>query len=398
MNICFLAYFPMIPHMGGVQRVTTILSKELAFRGHSVVYLFYDVEYKHQLNNPDIEFPQYFIDASQEDKEKLSADFHSFIHDHKIDLIINQTPDKKSCSLLSLVCREVKIISVCHTVPFSAHGLTRRDIWIHIPCRNLKLAFYKLIALICPDFYIHRAINKERQLFYSTLQCSDKLVFISNRFFKRVLQYMPDFPRQKLFAINNPNTFESSPNIGFEKKENTVLWVGRLDDNKNCMDFVKAWKLFSAVHTDWNAIVVGEGPKRRQCQQWAATHNVRRMEFVGRQKNVKKYYSGAKLFVSTSLRESWGMVVTEAMACGCVPVVYNTYETLIDIISDGDNGIACEPTPKALAQQLNMLVNDEKSIMKMSSNGIENNERFSVSVVCDQWIDLFQSMYKQQCN
>lgn len=391
MNICFFAYFGMVPYGGGVQRVTTILSKELSSRGHSVIYLLYDAEHKQQLNDPDIEFPQYFIDSTQKDKKKLGADFHRFISDHKLDLIINQTPEKESCSLLSLVSRDVKIISVCHTVPFSAHGFTRHDIWLHIPSRNLKLAFYKFIALIYPGFYSHRAINKERQLFYSALQCSDKLVFISDRFFNRILYYMPDFPKQKLAAINNPNTFECSF-CDFSSKGKTVLWVGRIDDNKNCLDFIKAWELFSACHPEWNAIVIGEGPKQHQYQQWAANHHLQRIEFVGRQKEVFKYYSKAKLFVSTSLQESWGMVITEAMACGCVPIAYNTYETLTDIIDDGENGFICNPTPKALSQQLGTLASDDNAIMKMSSSGIKKVARFSASAICDQWIALFQSI------
>ena len=36
MNILFLAYFPMEPSVGGIQRVTDILVKELLRRGNDV--------------------------------------------------------------------------------------------------------------------------------------------------------------------------------------------------------------------------------------------------------------------------------------------------------------------------------------------------------------------------
>jgi len=40
----------------------------------------------------------------------------------------------------------------------------------------------------------------------------------------------------------------------------------------------------------------------------------------------------------TSRFEGWPMVLMEAMQMGVVPVVYNSFESLSDIVVDGENG------------------------------------------------------------
>lgn len=39
MNLLFIAYFPMEPSVGGIQRVTDVLTRELFRRGHIVNFL-----------------------------------------------------------------------------------------------------------------------------------------------------------------------------------------------------------------------------------------------------------------------------------------------------------------------------------------------------------------------
>lgn len=393
MNICFMAYFPIIPYVGGVQRVTTLLSREFSNRGHSVVFLFYDSTYKNQLNDASIEYPQFYIDVDSVVEERLKSDMLEFVSKQNIDVIINQTPDEKSCRILNHVRGVVKIVSVCHSVPFSSYNATRRIILHQFPNHSIKLALYKWIALVSPSIYRYRSINKERRLYNATLRCSDKFVFISNRFFSRILNYMPDFPIEKLRAINNPNTYAVAYDAISTQKENIVLWVGRMDQNKNCIDFVRAWLPFSSRHDDWSAIVVGDGEQKERCCGWARKLHINNIEFVGMQADVKPFYNKAKIFVSTSLNESWGMALTEAMICGCVPCVYDTYETLDDIVNDGIDGVLCPFSPGELAMKLDALVSDMDVLQKMSENAVDKVSRFSASAICDQWISLLKEIY-----
>lgn len=398
MNICFFACFPMIPYEGGVQRVTTTLSHELSRRGYGIVYLFFSAERKHKMNNPAIEYPQYYLDITSNDDELIKNNFRLFIRDHKIDVVINQVPDDQSCRLLPMVRDLVHVISVSHVVPFAESSFTRRIIWREFPCINFRLACYKAIALLSPRFYINHAIAKSRNLFYKTLNCSDKFVFLSERYFSRIFHYLPDFPKKKLVAINNPNTFDTDTSFDYNAKKNIVLWVGRVDTNKNCIDFVKAWRIFSKENPNWNAIVAGDGPELKKCKHWAHTHGINGITFLGYCENVAGLYSEAKIFVSTSFRESWGMSLTEAMSMGCVPCVYNTYETLVDIVDNGVDGILSNSTPEDLATKLELIVQDECLIKDLAAAGRRSVVRFSVAAICNQWEDLLNKTVKQKAD
>ena len=95
MNICFMAHFAMIPHNGGIQRVTTLLSREFSRRGHNICFLCYANYAKNDINNPAIEFPQFYIDITNENvKENLCQ----FIDKKGINCLISQEQDANSVS------------------------------------------------------------------------------------------------------------------------------------------------------------------------------------------------------------------------------------------------------------------------------------------------------------
>lgn len=394
MNICFLSYLAMIPYEGGVQRVTTILSSELSKRGHKIVFLCYSAERKHKINNPAIEFPQYYIDMTSGNLEKIGGLFDEFLKEHQIDVIINQTPEAESNKLIRLSKLGVKVVAVSHVVPFAEHKATRRSLLREFPSDNFKLACYKAIALASPKFYIDYSIRKTKAVYSETLQCSDKFVFISERFFSRIKYYMPAFPTEKMAAINNPNTFDVEETIDFESKRNMLLWVGRVDPNKNLIDFVRMWKVFSVNHQDWVAVVAGDGPNLSRIKKWSSKNNLKNIKYLGYCKNIDKYYKEAKILVSTSFNESWGMSLTEAMTYGCIPCVYNTYETLSDIITNGQDGIVCDVSPEVLSKKLEQLSSNELLMASISMQCQKSVKRFSVARICDLWEALLNKIIK----
>lgn len=389
MNICFMSYFAMMPSKGGIQRVTTILSRELSRRGHSICFLCYANYAKNDIDNPTIEFPQFYIDLADENvKDNLCR----FMDEKGINCVISQVQDANSVKLLAMMPDTVKKVSVHHTMPFLYHGANRQSLWREFPRNTLKMAIHKTVALSFPRPFVNYKINKERKIYYQSLKYSDKFVFLSERFFPRVLHYVPDFPQKKLIAINNPNTFDATMFCDYESKKNIVLWVGRVDPNKNCIDFLKAWRLFSRNHADWSAVVAGNGSELNRCKLWTKRHGIKNITFLGYYQEVAKLYDEAKILVSTSFKEGWPMVLNEAMSTGCVPCVYNTFETLADILEDGVTGALCEPRPASLAAKLEELTSNGQRLKEMAMAGKISIRKFSVTHICDQWEKLLNSI------
>ena len=369
--------------------MTTLLSRELSRRGHNICYLCYADYAKNDIHNPAIEFPQFYIDIAD---DNVKENLFQFINKQGINCVISQEQEANSVRLLAMMPETVKIVSVHHTMPFIYHGANRKSLWREFPSNTLKMVIHKIVALTFTDFFINYKANKERTIYYQTLKYSDRFVFLSERFFPRILHYVQDFPKEKLVAINNPNTFDATSSCAFELKKNKILWVGRVDQNKNCMDFLKAWRIFSGNNPDWSAVVAGDGPELDRCKQWAKRHDLRDIIFLGYYQDVAKLYDEARIFVSTSFKEGWGMTLTEAMSKGCVPCVYNTFDTVADIIEDGVSGALCEPKPTSLAAKLLELSSNSKRLKEMAVAGKASVKKFSVISIVDQWEELLNRL------
>lgn len=384
MNILFLAYFPMEPSVGGIQRVTDILVKELLRRGHDVSCL--SLQLGPETTDVPIA-PQYYINVEQD--TNWEKHFEELINVRKIEYIINQSPNTLTNRVLKLLKTKAKIVSVFHTQPFFNDDITRRQI-LNTRTYNFKQLSFKYLSFLFPHIRSLVFGLYEKQTILNALTVSDKVCFISERFFSRVLHHIPDFPKEKLAAINNPNTFV--PDESESKKENLIVWVGRVENGiKNTIDFVKIWERLYNNHPSWNAIVAGDGNDLEIVKKYAHNHQVANIQFIGRCSDVESLYQRAKIVVVTSFSESWCMVLTEGLAHGCVVCAYDTYETVHDIIN-GSNGFVSIPNPKTMAAKLDLLMNKPNELEKMSKATYNSIKEYNVESIVNQWEQLLKSL------
>lgn len=74
------------------------------------------------------------------------------------------------------------------------------------------------------------------------------------------------------------------------------------------------------------------------------------------------------LLLVTSIKEGWGLVVTEAASQGTPSVVYDV-DGLRDSVNDGYSGIVVKSDEKALAGGIVSLMNDNEVYNKLRTNG-----------------------------
>jgi glycosyltransferase involved in cell wall biosynthesis/O-antigen/teichoic acid export membrane protein len=128
----------------------------------------------------------------------------------------------------------------------------------------------------------------------------------------------------------------------------TFAFVGRLTGNKRPHDAIKAFGIVRKHLPDARLWVIGTGPMERRLRRRAPTG----VEFLGRVSDEEKHsrLGRAHALLVTSVREGWGLVVTEAAAVGTPSFGYNV-PGLRDSISVS-GGILVDEHPKALASSL----------------------------------------------
>lgn len=386
MNLLFIFTERMNPNQGGVERVTVLLSRELKKSGHNIFFLA--VGDNKESDTIESGFPQFFRPTSSPD---FIQQFAELLRENNIEAIILQGTHNNVLHALEAVPSGIKKYLVLHNRPHPLNGYERKAM-TDTPWTNLsvKHKLLKALGMFYPRLF--RIVNnrKNNNRLRRILSLSDRLVLLSERFIPVLTSVTPSIDLGKISAINNPNTFSPPEEIDYRNKDNIILFVSRMSlPQKNVKDFIDVWAHFQSLHPDWKAMIVGGGEHGSIIEKYALRKKVKNLCFEGSKKNVEVYYKRAKILCLTSIYEGWGMVLTEAMAYGCVPVVFDTYESLHDILQNGHNGSLIKPfDKKAMVSSLDYLANNEQDRIRMAEAGRSSIRNFIPEKICRQWENL----------
>lgn len=119
-----------------------------------------------------------------------------------------------------------------------------------------------------------------------------------------------------------------------------VLFVGRFVASKRVQDLLQALQLLRDGNVAVTCLLAGDGPLRDELQQQTLSAGVD-ARFCGfcNQSELPPLYALADVLVLPSDgRETWGLVVNEALACGTPVVVADSVGCSADLAADGSTG------------------------------------------------------------
>jgi glycosyltransferase involved in cell wall biosynthesis len=166
----------------------------------------------------------------------------------------------------------------------------------------------------------------------------------------------------------------------------TFLYIGRLSPSKRVADVIKAFSFFR--HESFGKLwIAGDGPATyiRYLYSLAMRIGVSGdIQFLGKVSDEGKYslMARAHALLLASAREGWGLVVTEANACGTPAVVYDV-PGLRDSVRHGETGIVVRPSPKALAEGMIRLCGDRKEYGRLATTARVWSSTFSYDATTD---------------
>ena len=175
-----------------------------------------------------------------------------------------------------------------------------------------------------------------------------------------------------------------------------MVAVARYSHEKGIDLLLQAWAIVEKQALAWRLDVYGDGNRTPYNQLIEDLHiDSSRCELHGRTDHVEAEYVNSSIFVLSSRFEGFGMVLTEAMACGLPVVSFDCPWGPRSIITDGDDGLLVENGHvEALANGLIRLMGDADLRQRMAANGIKNVQRFRVEYIAECWKKLFESTVK----
>lgn len=224
-----------------------------------------------------------------------------------------------------------------------------------------------------------------RRLFYphcnalSVLSESDKIYY--KKFVKKVK------------VLFNPCHFSPQKNL---QKENVILFIGRLDTNKNGAMFLRAIaNLPQNLQSEYEFIIAGEGEERTNLEILALNLGIK-VCFLGRVQDIETLYKRAKILCLCSFVEGLPTVLIESVFFEVVRVSTDYVNSARDLIKDGADGfIVPQNDDKAMSERLKRLMSDEKLREKLARKASKRCADFDTAHIVKKWLALIKKVRKK---
>ncbi|MGY9107384.1 MAG: glycosyltransferase family 4 protein, partial [Alphaproteobacteria bacterium] len=181
---------------------------------------------------------------------------------------------------------------------------------------------HDLIPLFFPDDH-RKQVHFYKYFLASALRCAGAVITPSKHTMKMIKKRFHPDPG-KLFIIHNGIKLPETKHInGTKRKENFILYLGRLSPTKNVVGLINAYRKI-ADQVPQKLVIAGAGDINLLKEQDPGGPGT--VEFMGyiSDEEVDRLLSTAALFVFPSFYEGFGFPPLEAMARGCPVIVSNT--------------------------------------------------------------------------
>ncbi len=197
---------------------------------------------------------------------------------------------------------------------------------------------------------------------------------------KKKILLFPNFVDVDLFRPKN-----------LEKKDKSILFVGRLVKEKNLLNLLKALKNLN----DFTLDIIGTGPQAGFLRKQAGLLAVN-VKFLGVFRNDKlpDIYNKYETVILPSFFEGNPKVLLEAMSCGATCIGTNV-RGIKEIIKHKENGYLCNPTTDSIRNAIIELHKNKKLRLVLGNNArifIEKN--FSLDNIVKKEFLLYKSVLK----
>ena len=176
------------------------------------------------------------------------------------------------------------------------------------------------------------------------------------------------------------------------KDKPIVLYVGRVDPDKQVGTVLEAFKEARTKVPKATLVVVGDGVDRVRLEKEARKLNITKdVRFLGRvlPPDLYELYRVGWLFATASEIETQGIVLIEAAATG-LPLIAVNKGAVAEVFITDENGFLCHPGDiKGIAESMVKILSDTKLREKFSKNSVKIAGEHDFEKTLDRFINIY---------
>ncbi len=242
------------------------------------------------------------------------------------------------------------------------------------------------------QFYLFIMAKQWKRWAIRQYNAFDKIVVLSPSYISEYEKVMGKKDTQsKIVAIPNPK-IEHVSNVAIPDKKKQIVFVGRLDEEKAVYRLLYIWNKIYKQLPDWNLLIVGDGETRTDDESLVKTLNIDRVKFLGYQKSIPIIDESSILCLTSNI-EGQPTVFMEAMTLGVVPIGFDSFSAIYDMIDNNVNGIIVPAFDEDLyANVLMQLAQNENLRCHMAEMAQQKVNQYDIEKIGKRWLCLFKEL------
>lgn len=359
------------PSVGGSGIIATELGKMLAKQGHEIHFITSSVPFRLNSFNPNIyfhevelnhypvfQYPPYDLALATKVAEVIDTKQLDIIHAH-------YAVPHAICAILAkqMAQHPVKIVTTLHGTDITILGID------HSLKKMIQFGIEQSDAVTAVS---HSLVNQTKEMLE----------------IRRPIHVIYNFVNEQEYRAQNKTKLKEK--CGIHKDEKVLIHISNFRKVKRLEDVIYTFaRVYKKVPS--KLLLIGDGPEYGRIYDLVQELQLENaVQFLGKQKNIPSLLSMADIKLLLSEKESFGLVLLEAMACG-VPCIGSNVGGIPEVINDGVTGYVEEVGDiEAFAARTIELLNDSAKWQNFSINA-QNRvlQHFSSDNIKKQYEDVY---------
>ncbi|MDN0190241.1 N-acetyl-alpha-D-glucosaminyl L-malate synthase BshA [Bacillus stercoris] len=362
------------PSVGGSGIIATELGKQLAEKGHEIHFITSSIPFRLNTYHPNIHFHE--VEVNQ------YAVFKYPPYDLTLASKIAEVAERENLDIIH------------------AHYALPHAVCAYLAKQMLKRNIGIVTTLHGTDITVLGYDPSLKDLIRFAIESSDRVTAVSSALAAETYDLIK--PEKKIETIYNfidervylkKNTTTIKEKHGILPDEKVVIHVSNFRKVKRVQDVIRVFRNI-AGKTKAKLLLVGDGPEKSTACELIRKYGLEdQVLMLGNQDRVEELYSISDLKLLLSEKESFGLVLLEAMACG-VPCIGTNIGGIPEVIKNNVSGFLVDvgDVAGATARAISIL-EDEQLSSRFTKAAIEMLENeFSSKKIVSQYEQIYADL------